>query len=43
MEVACIKHCSRIYPKELRKTMKYSEWPVEPGIYKVRIRCAVKI
>jgi hypothetical protein len=41
--VACIKHCSRIYPKELRKTTKDSEWPAEPGISKVRFRSAVKI
>lgn len=43
MEVACIKHCSRIYPKELKKTTNYSELLVEPGISKVRNGSAVKI
>jgi hypothetical protein len=41
--VARIKHCSRIYRKELKKTTSRPEWPVEPGIPEVRIRSAVEI
>lgn len=41
--MACIRHCFRIYPKELKNTTEYSEWLVEPGISKVRNRSAVKI
>jgi hypothetical protein len=43
MEVTCIKHSSRIYPKKLRKATKDTEWAVEPGISKVRIKSAVII